>query len=165
MARENHETMIDGHRYQMTDLPTTPGYRLFYRLAQKLIPAFSAFKDAAVSAFRKAGGNTASLLDQEIDLGLMLQAAEVLTTQLSEADLDYAVSTLKEQCQVGINGSDKTIPLVGVFEMHFSGDIGGFIKWLAWGLKVQFGNFPNAFSSLIPPDAGGVFQAVKPPSP
>lgn len=161
MARDKHETTIAGHRYEMTMMAATPGYKLFYRLMQMLGPSIATLKDVVVDGAKDAAGTTPSILDQQINADVVLKGVQVLTTNVSEADLDYVVRALKTHCEVGLNGSTKTIPLEGVFDVHFAGEMGAFFQWLAWGLKVQFQSFLSAFGNLKLPDAGGVFRAER----
>lgn len=157
MARERQETIIDGHRYQMTMLGATDGVKLFYRLVRMLGPSIGTLQDAAKDSSKT--DDTDSILDRNISGDMLSRAIQALTSNVGEADLEHVINKLKGECHVGVDGNEKTIPLSGVFELHFSGDLAGMFKWLSWGLQVQFGNFFSAFSSLIPPGAGGVFQA------
>ena len=77
-----------------------------------------------------------------------IHGLQTLTANMKQEDLDHVIVELRNVCHVGVNGSDKTVPLANIFEAHFSGDIGGLFRWLFWGLKVQFGNFSNAFGGL-----------------
>lgn len=165
MGRDVHETNIGGHRYCMTMLAATPGYKLFYRLMQMLGPSIATLKDVVADAAKNEAGITPSLLDQKINSDAILKGVQALTSNVSEADLDYVVNTLKAQCEVGLNGSNKTIPLAGVFDVHFAGEMGAFFQWLAWGLKVQFQTFLTAFNALSLPGMEGVSQADNHPSP
>ena len=45
MAREIHSTVIDGHRYEMTQLGATPGYQLFTRISKVVIPSIGILVD------------------------------------------------------------------------------------------------------------------------
>jgi hypothetical protein len=160
VARERQNTIIDGHRYEMTMLGATAGYQLFHRLFKMLGPSFGALMDAA----SQSGGNI-----QDVDLSseVVVAGINALTENVKQDDLDHVIAQLKDQTQVGVNGSEQTVPLKGVFEMHYAGNIGSMFKWLYWGLTVQFGSFTDAFASVPTPSKGGPSQppAEKSPTP
>ena len=157
MARERESILIDGHRYEMTMLGATAGYQLFCRLFRMLGPSFGAIMDAV--------GGTDSIEDADLSSEIVVKAIRMLADEVKESDLDHLVERLRSQTHVGINGSDKTVPLSSVFELHFAGDILGLGKWVVWGLKVQYATFAGAFATLSPPVAGGAIQAATSPSP
>jgi hypothetical protein len=154
VARDRHETIIGGHRYQMTMLGATASSHMFVRLIKMIAPALSGLKSLPTK------DNTKSILDTDLEDFAMLDFVAILGGRLTEQDFDYVVAMLREECHVGIDGSEKTVPLKDIYELHFAGDLPGILQWLAWGLKVQFGNFQGAFASLIPPDVAGAFRAA-----
>ena len=153
MSRETQSTTIDGDRYEMTQLGATAGYRLFHRLFKMLGPTFGKVTDALAD-----DGN---IQDVNLSSDAAVAAIEALTHHVKESDLDHVIGVLKAETSVGIGGSDKTVPLTGVFEMHFSGRIGTLFRWLAWGLKVQYASFLDAFKDMKPPGKGAASQAAK----
>jgi len=163
VARERQETVIGGHRYQMTMLGATKASHLFVRLLKMIGPSLGGLKNVSFGK-SNPGDDTQSILDKDLLDGSMLEIVAALTDRVSEADFDYVVNLLREQCHVGVNGSDKTIPLRDIYELHFAGDLPGILQWLAWGLGVQFGNFRGAFANLIPLGVVGVSQAAAKPS-
>lgn len=146
MPREKFTTVIDGDRYEMTLLGATQGIRLFHRLFRMFGPAFGRVMDSV--------GEGNDLLSVDLSSNAAVAGLQTIATSVSEADLDHLVDTLKKQTQVGPDGADKLMPLAGVFELHFSGRLGSMFKWLGWGLKVQYGNFLDAFASTMPPSGG-----------
>lgn len=156
MARERESTVIDGHRYEMTMLGATAGYRLFNRLFKMFGPSFGAIMDAV---------GTDGIEDADLSSQVVVNAIRTLSDQVKEADLDHVVESLRGQTHVGIGGTEKTVPLSSVFEVHFAGDILSLGKWVIWGLQVQYATFANAFGTLRPPVAVGATQAETSPSP
>jgi len=147
MPRETHSTTIDGDRYEMTLFGATQGYRLFHRLFKMFGPAFGKVMDAV--------SETGDIQDVNLSSDAAVAALEALTHHVRDTDLDVMVEALKKVTHVGVAGSDKTVPLAGVFELHFSGRIASMFKWMGWGLKVQYGTFADAFASMKPPGGGG----------
>lgn len=143
MPDERNSTTIDGDRYEMTLFGATQGYRLFYRLFKMFGPSFGRLVEAM-----KDG---ASIQDVDMAGDAAVAALKSLAVDVHEADLDHVIDALKKQTHVGQGGSDKTVPLAGVFEVHFQGRLGSMFKWLAWGLKVQYQSFFDVFADMRPP--------------
>lgn len=151
MSRETESTTIDGDRYEMTQLGATAGYRLFHRLFTMLGPTFGKVTDALAS--------DGSIQDVNLSSDAAVAAIEALTHHVTERDLDHVINVLKGETHVGVGGSEKTVPLAGVFEVHFAGRIGTLFRWLAWGLKVQFASFLDAVKDMKPPGGAAVSSA------
>ena len=145
MPKQGQSTTIDGDRYEMALFGATQGYRLFHRLFRMFGPSFGRLVDAM-----KDGG---SIQDVDMASDAAVSALKSLVSDVTEADLDHVIDSLKKQTHVGAGGTDKTIPLAGVFETHFQGRLGSMFKWLAWGLRVQYQSFFDVFASMKPPDA------------
>lgn len=155
MARDEHMTTIDGHRYQMTMLGATAGYRLFHRLFKMFGPSIGALIDLVGDA---KGG----IENTDLSSKAAVKAIQALTDNVHEADLDHLIDQLKGQTMVGLNGSEKTVPLDSVFEAHFAGDITALFRWLIWALKVQYSTFQDVFATMKPPVAADVTRVDKP---
>ena len=138
-------------------LGATAGYRLFHRLFKMLGPSFGAIMDAV--------GGSGGIEDADLSSQVVVNAIRTLSSEVREVDLDHLVESLRGQTHVGPGGTEQTVPLSQVFELHFSGDILGLGKWVVWGLKVQYATFASAFASLRPPVADGATQAETSPSP
>lgn len=152
MARERQTTVIDGYRYEMTMLGATAGYRLFFKLLTMFGPSFGDMMDAA------GGGD---IQDVDLSSSAAVRGIKSLTTNVSESDLDHVIEQLRSQTHVSVEkGSEKTVPLSKVFEMHFMGELNSMFKWLWWGLKVQYQTFSGAFANLMPPSEGGKVPAA-----
>jgi len=157
VARDRQSTIIDGHRYEMTMLGATAGYRLFHRLFKMVGPSFGAIMDAV--------GQPGGVENTDLSSKVVVDAIRTLSEQVKESDLDHLVEQLRGQTHVGIGGTEMTVPLSGVFEAHFAGDVMGIGRWLIWGLKVQFATFADAFTTSKPPSGEGVTQAGTSQSP
>lgn len=143
MPRDEKSQTIDGDLYEMTLFGATQGYRLFHRLFRMFGPSFGRLVDAMAD---KSG-------IQDVDLSgeAAVSVLKSLAVDVSEADLDHIIEALKKQTHVGANGTSKTIPLSGVFELHFSGRMGSMFRWLAWGLRVQYASFFDALATMKQP--------------
>lgn len=151
MGRETHRTVIDGDLYEMSLFGATQGYRLFHRLFKMFGPSFGKLIDAVADS---------NLQDVNLSSDAVVTALRSLTDSVSEADLDVLIDALRKQTLVGVGGTEKTVPLAGVFELHFSGRIGTMFKWLGWGVKVQYSSFADAFADMMPRGEGGESQAA-----
>lgn len=158
MARERQETVIDGHRYEMTMLGATASYRLFHKLFNIIGPSFGSVMDATQKG--------TDILDVDLSSNVVVQGIQSLTQNLKESDLDHVIDVLKKQTHVSVDPAvhEKTIPLANVFEAHFSGTLASMFKWLYWGLTVQYQDFSTAFANLTLPSVGGESRAASSPS-
>lgn len=156
MAREKQSTVIDGYRYEMTMLGATQGYKLFHRLFRMFGPSFGSLMDAV------GGGD---IQDVDLSSNVVIHGIQSLTENVKESDLDHVVEMLRKQTHVSVDGSDRTIPLAGIFEAHFSGSLGSMFKWLYWGLGVQYQDFTSAFANLRPPGGGEESLVANNPTP
>jgi hypothetical protein len=156
VARES--TVIDGYLYEMSMLPSTPAYRLFWRLFKILGPSFGAVVDVVSSAD--------DLQDVDLSSNSVVNGIKVLTDNVQESDLDYVIDQLRSVTHVGVaENTDKTIPLKGQFEKHFMGKFGSLLKWVHWGLKVQYQNFSDVFASMMPQSGDEPAQAANSQTP
>lgn len=145
MPLDKHSTTIDGDLYEMTLFGATQGYRLFLRLFKMLGPTLGKVMDAV-------GEDSGNIQDVNLSSDAAVAAIDALTSHVRESDLDHLIEALKKQTHVGVGGSSKTVPLAGVFEMHFSGRLNSMLRWLIWGLKVQYASFLDVFSGMKPPE-------------
>lgn len=156
MARERQQTVIDGHRYEMTMFPATESYRLFHRLLKIIGPAFGKIVDAM---------GDGDIQDVDLSNETTIEAIIALTTHIKESDLDHVIDKLRNCTHVGVDGSDKTVPLKGIFEMHFAGALASMFRWLLWGLQVQYANFIEGFGSMMPQKEADESPEPKNPTP
>ena len=151
MGRESHRTVIDGDLYEMTLFGATQGYRLFHRLFKMFGPSFGQLIDAVADT---------DIQDVNLSSAGVVSALRSLSESVTEADLDVLIDALRKQTHVGVGGIEKTVPLSGVFELHFSGRLGTMFKWLGWSLKIQYGSFADAFAGMKPRGEGEGSQAA-----
>ncbi len=152
MARERQDTVIDGHRYEMTMLAATPSYKLFTKLLKMFGPSIGTIIDVT----SKSGDGVEGI---DLNSQAVVKGIRALMDHVGEDDIEHVIERLKKQTHVSVEkGSEKTIPLSGVFELHFQGDIWAMFKWLWWGLQVQYSNFSDAFANLKTPSEGEAFK-------
>lgn len=134
MNTQTEETHIDGVAYRMAKLPADKGVDIFAILFDTLAPGMSAMAD---------------LNEPGKSQGQVMQAAAIqLAKSLSSQKIKEVVEALAGVAEFDPEGGDQFRGLKPKWKLHFAGDLGGLIKWLKWGLEVQFGNLPDAFASL-----------------
>ena len=153
MSDERNSTVIDGDRYEMTLFGATQGYRLFHRLFKMFGPSFGHLVDAM------SGDKGASIRDVNLASDAAVSALKRLVDDVHEADLDHLIDALRKQTHVAAGGGQNSIPLAGVFEVHFQGRMGTMFKWLAWGLRVQYASFFDALPRMKPPEKAAASSA------
>jgi hypothetical protein len=133
------ERLIDGKRYQFSQLNTTPSLRLFKRLVAVLgEPMIRGFK----SLEKKS--DTESLIDQKINFDVLADAAKTLIGNL---DKDDPIEIIKELIGDGrLLCDNKNIQ----FETHYAGQLPHMFKVLTAALEVQYGNFLPALTANLP---------------
>ena len=157
MPIDQHTASIDGHRYDMSMLGATASLRLFHRLFRMLGPSVGHLIDS-IGAKGKA-----SLLDVDVSSKAFVAGFESLASAVSESDLEHVVDQLRKQTTLSLP-EGKVIPLAQVFDAHFQGRIGAMFQWLAWGLRVQYGDFWSALASMTPQGEGGESRAASDPT-
>lgn len=154
MPRDKHTTIIDGDRYEMTLFGATQGYRLMHLLFRMFGPAFGQVMDALE-------GHD-DIQDVNLSSEAAVAALQALATSVKQSDLDTVIDALKKSCHVGVGGTDKTTPLAGVFELHFSGRMATMFRWLLWGLQTQYQDFSGGLASMMPPGEADGSPAATP---
>lgn len=131
------EKTIDDHNYRMRFFQPSKVLKHAQMLAKLFAPSTGAIVDGAL----KGKSNLTDVMNAEIsDAGLNLEsAANVLVERWDEAKVEALVDDLVAHTELEANG--KYPELKSVYNVHFTGDPLGLIKFLIWGLEVQFGPF------------------------
>lgn len=135
-----HTETIDGEEYTVYMLSPLVAMDLLVDLSKMLGPGLGPLADAMSGAVKGEGVNIGALLDMEIGGDVFSRAAESLFGNLDKGVVRTAIQTLAEVSQIG------GAPLWKTFEVHFRGRLGTMSKWLAFALKVQYGDFFSALT-------------------
>jgi hypothetical protein len=117
--REAQTKDINGRRYAVLPLAAGPGLKLFTKVGRLVGPALE--KVTTLGQARTA----------------IFAAFGMVLERLDENDLDQIARVLAKESKV--QGEKGMIPLDGVFDEHFRGDMGSLFLWLAFALEVNFG--------------------------
>jgi hypothetical protein len=160
---KSESTTINGNTYEVTQLPYTLGQRLLMRLIKTLGPAFA---DALAQAPDVDPGTDLMSVNITQLAPAIGAAVRAVTSQLSEADLDFAVATLAEYSKIKRPTDSMSVPLKGEMEFHYAGNYAELAQWLGFALKVNYGGFFRGQGSVA--DLLAKLQAARPkvsPSP
>lgn len=137
MALKSETKTINGHTYDVTQLPYSQGKSLLMRLFKCLGPAMA-----------KALGVAPELKDRKLSEMKLSEVAPVLgvtceqlAQDLSEEDFDFAVALLGQYSYViGDTGARQQLTS-DFLEFHFAGNYGELFQWLAFALRVNYLGF------------------------
>lgn len=118
---EAAEKYIGSSLYLYRPLTATPAYKLLLKLVKMLGPSFASM------AAGKEG---------------LSQAANLLAQNLDEEATDAIIKQLVKQAE--LDGK----PMAPQFEMHFAKRTGELLKFLAFALEAQFGDFLGELLSV-----------------
>jgi hypothetical protein len=132
---DSHKTRIGEHAYEMYPIPPTQSMDLLTDLVSIIAPVIAPVLDAVFSDKK-----TESVMDKEISPALFSGAFNKLDAkQLKEVrkvvERELRMKTL-------VDGKK----LDPIFEVHFLGELQNHLKWLKWGIEVQWG---KSLSALI----------------
>lgn len=133
MSQKTEErTEIGGKKYIMYMLPPTQSFDLMLDFAKMVGPGLGPILDA-LSQSRKGAAPGADIMDQELSSDFFTKAAKALFTGIDKKvihDVRQAFADMTE-----IDGTR----LAPIFEKHFHGDMSSLLKWMTWGIRVQWG--------------------------
>lgn len=133
---KSETTTINGHQYEVTQLPYSQGKSLLVRLFKVLGPTFARLVAGAPSINDK---NLADLQVSEV-VPALASAADQLAQDLSEEDLDATVGALGEFSYV-LEGKTRHQLKADFLEFHFAGNYTELFQWLAFALRVNYLGF------------------------
>jgi len=120
---------IDGFTYQVNQLPARKGLELLTEVATVAGPLVAAMGDKGLSG----------LLDSEADGGAFLGVAKAIAGSLDSKRVLGITDTL-----AGVTYLEGKALTGNALDAHFMGRVFSMLKWLAFALEVQFGDFFNA---------------------
>lgn len=123
MAKKTESVTVDGIEYQITQLDTTPGLRLYNKLARLLGDAIR--------------GELAGAKDVESAMaGAMLRAISIIP----EEDMLSLGRTFAGTCKV--RQGELWLDLTdAIYEQHFAGQLSHWTMWVLACLRVNFSDF------------------------
>jgi hypothetical protein len=134
----SQEKLIDGARYQVTQLPYSRGMPLGLKLAKVVGPAIAeGLKNLEIPS--DASVRDLENLKIEKILPHLSAAVATLLERLDQETLSNLTDTLAEYTQIVSEG--KSISLKDDMEIRFAGNYGTYLKWLGFALKVNFAGF------------------------
>jgi len=146
MARHSETSPpIGGYTYRVTQLGVTPGLEIMAELAKMLLPGMGGF----------ASGGIGSILKSDVGGEQFATAATKLAMAIDSAKVQKIVKTLAKMTSIfGEGFGDAGAPLDVHLEDHFAGRYGELVAWLAFALRVNYGNFFEGLknSGLLQPD-------------
>jgi len=144
---KSEKKTINGHVYEVTQLPYSPGHKLLLLLGRKLGPALA-------TAFAGIPNKkNVDLGDREIATlaPAFSEALSKLLQDLDEASFDFMVETLAHYSKIEIK-EGVMAPLKGEMEMHFASNYGELFQWLLFALRINYVGFSgeqNVVSALL----------------
>ncbi len=133
--REPQSKVIDGVTYEVQMLPGTKSWKMLLRLGKMIGPALGKVIDGSE-------GSLQNLMNADLSEVFIGEALTALTERMDEAEVEIIIQQLAE-CTIVDNK-----PLKGIFELHFQGNPGALLKWLAFAVQANFAPFSNALASV-----------------
>ena len=140
---------IDGFQYTVMMLAPEDSIDLLVDIAKVIGPSLGKAADAAGDGDDQKGLN--AFLDQEINKEFFSGIVRTMTDRLDKQAVRRAMKMLSEKTFVTIDKDGKTIKakLNTVFAAHFLGRPLSILKWFAFALKVNYGNFFGALGGAF----------------
>lgn len=165
--REPQDTEIGGHVYRVSMLNTTRGWKLLLRVAKMVGPSIGIVVDGVGLSQTAAAdeGFLQKLADKKLGDQFFAQAISKLTDSIYERDMEHVIKELAQATRVRWNRNGELsdfMPLAGEnFEVHFQGETGRMLQWLAFALKSQFSDFSSALGSAVMSQGGDPETAAR----
>ncbi|NIQ97428.1 MAG: hypothetical protein GWN87_27080 [Desulfuromonadales bacterium] len=156
MREQKTSDDIGGYRYRVTMLPAKLGFRMTVMLTKTLVPMLG-----GISV--KKGQKVADLMNEDVSSFLDFgRLAERLSKNIDEENVQTLVNALAESTDIFGKGDrgefgDAGAPLSEHFDDHFAGRYRNLLRWLAFAMKVNFGDFLSG-------DVIGLLREVASPS-
>lgn len=123
--------------FKVRHLSASKGLTMLTELIKMFGPAFGILIDSAGGLDAKA--SITDLVSQKAPGNMFERGALALVGQLDNDRVQRMVSQLRDETEVQISG--KWIELKGQYELLFRGQQLLLLRWLAFALEVQFGDF------------------------
>jgi hypothetical protein len=140
---EAHTETINNADYEMYMLPPMDSHDLLMEVTKMTVPAIGPLIDKLVAG--KSGDDLQKLLSQEIPPDFFSKAFSSLATNLDKNVLHKVIKAF-ESVTVVTTSSGKKGKLKDLFDVHFQGELDAMYKWIAWGMRVQWGKSLSALA-------------------
>lgn len=157
MGLKTEDREIAGSVYRVSQLKATKALGLLTELAKMLGPTLGILADAAGN--EKGKLDLASIGNIKVGGDVFGRAVGALVERIDSARVQTLIKELAAVTEVAPEGSDKFLPLPGVFELHFAGRMGGLFKWLKFALEVQFSDFLSSLAEHGPQESATLDDA------
>jgi len=132
---------IEGIQYTFYMLPPMTSHNLLMDVAKMIGPAVGPVLDSALKGESSEQGQ--SFLDKEVGPEFFTNAAGALFRELDKNILERVIKEFSQSSEA--DGA----PLNKIFDAHFQGALDRMYKWLAFGMRVQWGKSLSALVSGI----------------
>ena len=135
---------IGDHEYMVLMMSPTPSFELLEDVSKMIGPSLGPVLDALWSGARgKKIDRIADLLEADLDGEFFTRAARSLFGSIDKRVMRTVLDAMKDKTYV--DGK----PLKPIFEEHFRGKLDVMFKWLAFAMKVQWGNSLGALGGFM----------------
>lgn len=114
MARDTKQHIINGFKYDITQLGAKAGRTVLARVLRVVAAASEGNGEEAFAKFANA---------------------------MTDEQLDYLCETFAKTTMVGPEGQDRMVPLSDCFDNHFAGKYGDMLKWLWAAMETNYASF------------------------
>jgi hypothetical protein len=123
--------------YEMFQLPPMESHDLLMDLTKMVGPAVGPLMDSLVSIL--SGSGVEAILDLDLGAACFSQSTHSLFHELDKQVLRNTIKAFSKVTLVSGKGK-----LVDIFDAHFLGGLDEMYRWLAWGMRVQWGKSVRA---------------------
>jgi hypothetical protein len=134
---------LNGHTFNVTQLPAMRALKLFQRLGKTAGPALAHGLASAATMVN----------DEEPDLSGLAVAVGMLFDRLSESEVEGLTRELLASATY-----DGSSMVMSNFDALFQGELPSLFKLLAFALEVNFGNFKDVLTGLVRMGQAQVFS-------
>jgi hypothetical protein len=136
---------LDGHTYEVTQLPAMRGMKLLTRIGRAIGPALAKLATS----------------DGTLDTGNAGAAMEALFSNLTEGELEHFIREMLLQGGA-LKQDGRPLSLAGAFDLEMAGKPMTILKLLVFAFEANYGDFYAAAGALLAPAASP--KAVANPS-
>jgi hypothetical protein len=136
---------IGGFRYEVRQLPATEGLEIMTDLSQQILPSLGEiFKKVSGIPGGLKGLSFETLVSTHEGGDVLAAAAKYMVANLSGEKVLKIVRAMVGCTEIyGPGFGDAGAPMSSHFDEHFAGRYGELVRWLAFALQVNYGNFLN----------------------
>jgi hypothetical protein len=148
MAKKTERVVIDGVRYEITQLGAEAGRGLYKKFVTAIGPLLREVVsgnalDELQASIKDAGGDVPEAAEQagmkalQLIVPLLIRAIETLPDALFEELCQVFAESCEFIAGKATNGNDIPMPLAQEFDDHFAGDYVALTQWLGHCIRVN----------------------------